>query len=112
MDRLKTELRVQVWLRRCAGQGLMATVAHKGDADAGVLFVKVNRFAAGSMVFSSVPTEDASDAWLRATGPAAVPEKEADLHIARQIKYDPDMWVLEIEDPKSQFQLDGKILDI
>jgi len=110
MERLKTELRVQAWLRRCAGAGLMATVARKGDTDAGVLFVKVNRFAAGCTVFSGATAPDGSDAWLRATGPTPVMEREADLYLARQAKYDPDLWVLEIEDPKSQFQLDGKIL--
>ena len=111
-ERLKTELRVQAWLRRCAVAGLMATIARKGDADAGALFLKVNRFAAGCQVFSGVTGPDGVSAWLRATGPAPVSEKDADTYLARQSKYDPDLWVLEIEDPKAQFVLDGKILDI
>jgi hypothetical protein len=111
-ERLKTELRVQAWLRRCAVAGLMATVARKGDAEAGALFLKINRLAAGCEVFSGVTDATGAAAWLRGTGPAPVPEKEADLYLARQSKYDPDLWVLEIEDPKAQFVLDGKILDI
>ena len=110
--RLKTELRVQAWLRRCAVAGLMATIARKGDADAGALFLKVNRFAAGCEVFSGVTGPDGAPAWLRATGSAPVSEKDADIYLARQSKYDPDLWVLEIEDPKAQFVLDGKVLEI
>jgi hypothetical protein len=111
-DRLKTVVKVQAWMRRCAIRGLMTTIARKGDADAGALFFKVNRFAAGCEVFSGVTEVDGGAAWLRATGPKAVTEKEADAYLARQVKYDPDLWILEVEDPKSQFVLDGKILEI
>ena len=111
-ERLRTELRVQAWLRRCAVAGLMATIARKGDADAGALFLKVNRFAAGCEVFSGVTGPDGQPAWLRGTGPVPVPEKDADAYLARQATYDPDLWVLEVEDPRSQFVLDGKVLDI
>jgi GMP synthase (glutamine-hydrolysing) len=90
----------------------MSTVARKGDAEAGALFLKVNRFAAGCEVFSGVTGPDGGDAWLRATGPKPVTEKEADAYLARQSKYDPDLWVLEIEDPKAQFVLDEKILEV
>lgn len=110
-ERLKTELRVQAWLRQCAVGGYMATVVRKGDADAGALFIKVNRFAAGCEVFSGITQANGAPGWLRATGPAPVSEREADLYLRRQYGYDPDLWVLEIEDPKAQFLLEGKILD-
>lgn len=90
----------------------MATIARKGDTDAGALFLKVNRFRAGCEVFSGVTAPDGSDAWLRATGASPVTEKEADTYLTRQATYDPDLWVLEIEDPKAQFVPDGKILEI
>lgn len=110
MERLKTEIRVQAFLRRCAVSGLMATVARKGDADAGALFVKVNRFAAGCEVYSGANAPDGAPAWLKATGPAPVSEQVADAYLARQAKYDADLWVLEIEDPRGGFVMDGKIL--
>jgi hypothetical protein len=111
MDRLKTGIRVQAWLRRCAAAGYMAAVVRKGDTDAGALFLKVNRFKAGCEVFSGVTGPDGADAWLRATGAVPVSEKDADAYLARQAGYDPDLWVLEIEDPKGLFVLDDKILD-
>lgn len=111
-SRLKTEFKVQAWLRRCAVAGLMATVARKGDADAGALFLKVNRFAGGCEVYSGVTGPDGAETWLRATGPQPVSEREADTYLVRQATYDADLWVLEIEDPKAQFVLDAKVLDI
>ena len=105
--RLKTEVRVQAWLRRCATLGLMATVARKGDVDAGALFIKVNRFAKGCEVFSGTTAPDGTSAWLCAVGPVA--EREADLYLARQSKYDPDLWIVEIEDPQGRFSFDEPV---
>lgn len=112
MERLKSEIRIQAWLRQCSAQGLMATVARRGDGEAGAVMLKINRFGAGCEVFSGVSAPDGSEAWLKASGPKPVPEKDADAYLARQVKYDPDVWVLEIEDPKAQFKLDGPILDV
>jgi len=83
----------------------MATVVRRGDAEAGALFLKINRFSRGCEVFSGVSTPDGQSAWLRATGPAPVPEKDADAYLARQTRYDTDLWILEIEDPKGVFEL-------
>jgi len=37
-------------------------------------------------------------------------EREADDYIGRRLKIDPDLWVLEIEDPKGLYEFDGKIV--
>lgn len=112
MQRLKSEIRVQAWIRRCAAQGLVATVARKGDVESGAVMLKINRLSAGCEVYSGVSTAEGQEGWLRSSGPKPVSEKEADAYLARQAKYDPDVWVLEIEDPKAQFTLDGRILDV
>ena len=31
-------------------------------------------------------------------------------YIERQVKYDPDVWVLEIEDRRGQYKMDGKVV--
>jgi hypothetical protein len=111
-DQIKTEIRVQAWLRRCSIAGLMATVARRGDSEAGALFLKVNRFAKGCEVFSGISTASGQPAWLRATGPAPVLEKEADAYLARQASYDADLWVVEVEDPKGLFHIDEPIADL
>ncbi|TAL01037.1 MAG: DUF1491 family protein [Rhodospirillaceae bacterium] len=111
-DKLKTEFRVQAWLRRCSVAGLMATVARRGDGEAGALFLKVNRFSRGCEVYSGVSTPSGTPAWFRATGPIPVAEKEADAYLVRQASYDADLWVVEIEDPRGDFQLGEPISDL
>lgn len=109
--RIKSQVRVQSWLRRCSAAGLMATVARSGDADAGAILIKVNRFAGGCEVFTPVTTPEGEPAWLRALGPTPKAEREADAYIARQVGYDGDIWVVEIEDPRGQFVFDEPVVD-
>lgn len=111
-ERLRTELKAQAWIRRAQAKGLMATVARKGDTDAGALFLKFNRFRAGCEVFAGSVAPDGSPAWLKATGATPVAEKEADAYLARQAGYDPDLWIVEIEDPHGRFPFDEPLLKV
>jgi hypothetical protein len=63
-------------------------------------------------VYAGATAPDGEPAWLRALGDKAVPEKDADAYLARQATYDPDLWVLEIEDPKGAFVLDDPVLKL
>ena len=85
-------------------------VARRGDATAGSVLIKINRLGSGCMVLSpTVNFEDGARMWLKGTGPDWVEEESADSYIARQIKNDPDLWVLEIEDREGRTFLDEKI---
>ncbi len=108
--RLKSEVRVQAWLRRASALGLMGAVARKGEPESGTILLKLNRFAAGCDVYTPVSTPEGEPAWMAAFPKGPAPEKEADAYLARQTKYDPDLWVVEIEDPKGLFALDEPIL--
>ena len=74
------------------------------------MLLKINRFAAGVTVYTQASTMSDEPAWSRGTGPNPVPEAEADAYIARQVARDPDIWVLEIEDHKGQYKIDGKVV--
>lgn len=107
---LTTGLWVMAQVRLCDRAFMPATVVRRGDPDAGTVLLKLNCFEAGVTVYTQASTMDEGPAWSRGTGPSPVTEPEADAYIARQVQYDPDVWVLEIEDRKGQYKLDGKIV--
>jgi hypothetical protein len=108
--RLKAELWIQAQIRRCMTQNIPAVVVKRGDADAGSLLVKHNRFQDGCRVLVPVTHPETGFAWMQGTGPNLVAEAEADAYIARQRSRDPDLWVLEIEDTRAQWRPDEPVL--
>jgi len=96
--RLKSSIWVSALIRRCAVQTVPAVVVRKGDESAGGVFVKVNHLNGLADVFSPSRKGDGSKVWMHAMGPDPVPEADADAYIQRQAKFDPDIWVVEIED--------------
>lgn len=96
--RLKAEIWVKALIRRCEVAGAAAMVVRRGDATSGVVLVKVNRLDRTAQVFAPARAGDGALIWMAGTGPAPVPEPDADAYIERQRKFDPDLWVVEIED--------------
>ena len=107
---LTTGLWVSAQVRLCDIAFIPATIVRRGDSDGGTVLVKINRFEAGVTVYTEASSLDGGPAWSRGTGPTPVPEADADAYIARQVARDPDVWVLEIEDRKGAYKLDGKVL--
>jgi len=108
--RLKTKLQVMAAVRICAVHAIPIVVARRGDADAGVILVKLNQLERGFTVLAQTRTGAGDLAWLRATGESPVDEPTADAYIARQLKRDPDVWVVEIEDREGRPIFAGRIL--
>lgn len=108
--RLTTSFWVQVQVRLCDREAVPAAIVHKGDPDAGTVLLKLNRLADGCTVYARASTAEGRPAWVAATGPAPVPEAEADAYVTRAIKRDPDLWVLEIEDRHARYTLDGPVI--
>lgn len=97
-DRLKTRFQVQAAVRLATTRNIPLTVARRGDEDAGVILLKLNRRDLGFEVLAQIRSGGGELAWQRVTGAAPVPEADADAYIARAVKRDPDLWVVEIED--------------
>ena len=121
---MPTGLWVSACLARLAAAGAAGYVVRKGPETGGALLVKVSRVAAGvdgaedaaagafagpghARVFSQVRDLEGRLAWLPAFAGRAVAEAEADAYIARSIARDPDVWVVEIEDPAGRNPFEG-----
>ncbi len=64
----------------------------------------------GHMVLTQFRDAGGERAWMRATGPTPVPEPTAEEYVARQVKYDPDLWVLEFDAPDYLQPFEGKLV--
>ena len=109
-DRLRSGFWISAQVRLCDQAFIPVAVLHKGDPDAGAILLKLNRLAAGCEVLTQVRNIDGTPAWMRGTGETLVNEEDADAYIDRQTGRDPDLWVLDIEDPDRRYDLDGEII--
>lgn len=108
--RIATQLRVQALLRRCSGAGAAGFVVRRGDPERGALFVKVATLDGrarlhGPRAASLEATVD-DGALTPHLSPDGVPEGEVDAYLARQVDYDADLWIVEIEDRAGRSFLD------
>lgn len=106
--RIKAGIWVSAALRLGMLDGKPGVVVRKGDADAGGVLVKLHG-RSGSMVLSQFRDMEGELAWMRSTGPEPVPEQAADDYITKQLRFDPDLWVLEFDAPDYLPPFEGKI---
>jgi len=96
--RLKSGVWVAALVRQCDLLARPAVVLRKGDPDSGGIVV-VLRGREGLSALSQVRDGQGRLAWIRATGEAPVNQAAADAYVARALKRDPDLWVVEIDAP-------------
>jgi hypothetical protein len=95
------ELHSDIWvyalIRRAELGGAFATVARKGDARAGAVLVKtLDRRGGRARLYAQALGADGQPVWMRPLD--SLEEADVDAHIERAARFDPDLWVVEIED--------------
>lgn len=112
--RLKSELWVKAYLRRCTGQGAMGTIARHGDDDAGAIYIKVRRADGQCLLFGPAPAglddADFDRHWVAMLGAQFVSETAADETLAKQVRFDSDLWIVEIEEREGNHLLGKDLL--
>ena len=108
--RLKAEIWVKAYIRRCQVEGAAAVLQRRGDADAGAIYVKVSRLDGTALLFGPAPAglEDAREQryWQPCLSEPRVSEADADTYLARQMDFDPDIWIVSVEDAAGRHFLD------
>ncbi len=104
--RVKAELWIKAHIRKCNVEAIPATVVRRGDDQAGALIIKVNHLGPGCAVLVPTNNLDGGQKWRSALVENLVPEADADAYIEQQLKIDPDIWVLEIEDRQGRHLID------
>jgi hypothetical protein len=99
--RLDTDIWVYALIRRAHQGGAFAVVARKGDARGGAVLVKqVNRRTGAARLLAEATRGDGERVWMSPL--AANDEAAIDRYIERTVRIDPDIWVVEIDDPEGR----------
>jgi len=110
--RLKSAIWVAAYVRRCHGDGAFAAVRRRGAEEAGAIFIKLNRLDGTAELFGPAPQSAFDDAhpsdraFIRSFGEALVPEAKVEERLAREVRFDPDAWIVEVEDRAGRHFLD------
>ena len=104
MTRLAAEFWVQAYLARLRLNDIPAFVVARGDDTAGAVLVKLNTLDGQARAFQrSFDLMTGARNWTILT---EGDESEVDAAIARQRGFDPDLWVIEVEDRAGRHLLD------
>ncbi len=96
------ELSSDVWvyalIRRVELAGAFATIVRKGDARAGAVLVKtLDRKTGVAHLYAEALNAEGDSIWMQPV--ESTDEAALDAYAARAARIDPDIWVVEIEDP-------------
>jgi hypothetical protein len=109
--RLKSAIWVSAYLRRCAVEGVQAVLRRRGAEEAGAIFIKIDRLDGTGDLYGPAPQtafdDDPSDRLFTPCLPKpAAPVAEIEAYLAREIRFDPDVWIVEVEDRAGRHFLD------
>ena len=108
MIRLKSAIYVQALIRRCEAAGASAYLVRRGAEEAGAVFIKLNRLDGTCSVLSPARRGE-ERVWTRPLGESASEAQAAD-YFAKQLRFDPDIWIVEIEDRGSRPFVDEPVV--
>lgn len=109
--RLKSAIWVAAYLRRCQTEGIFGAVRRRGAEEAGAVFVKLALLDGRAWLFTPAPQSAYDDSHpvervFAPTSPDAIAEPAVEERIAKEVRFDPDAWIVEIEDKAGRHFLD------
>ncbi|GFE66408.1 DUF1491 family protein [Litoreibacter roseus] len=104
MTKLTSDFWVSAYLARLRLSDIPAFVVAKGDTTAGAVLIKLNTLDGKAVAYQrSFDLNTGERAWIvLANGPEAI----VDDSLTRQRSFDPDVWVIEVEDKAGRHLLD------
>ncbi len=109
MARLRSDFWVSAYLRRCAVEGIEAALRKRGAAEAGAIFVKLDRLDGTASLYGPAPqlfVDDSSSERLFAQILQDVTPLDVEERMARELRFDSDLWLVEVDDRAGRHFLD------
>ena len=107
--RLKAGIFVRALIRRVQVAGASAFVVRSGAEEAGSIILKVARLDGSVLVLNQARNAKGELVWAQALG-GWTEEARATAWCDKQVKFDPDLWIIEIEDREGRAFVDEQIV--
>jgi hypothetical protein len=110
--RLRSDFWVAAYLRRCGVEGVSAVLRRRGAAEAGAIFVKIDRLDGSSALYGPAPQSEAGDGdrrFDRLHKADWIDASKAEERLRREVSFDVDLWIVEVEDQLGRNFLDAAL---
>ena len=108
VPRLKAGLFVRALIRRIEVAGAQAFVARMGSEEAGAIYLKISRLDGTCYLLEQARRGEGDLVWLKPLGDS-VDDARSAAYLERQIRFDPDLWIVEVEDREGRAFVDEPI---
>lgn len=108
-DRLPTALYLDAHFKNLRDAGVFYYVHNKGALASGTILIKLNDRQDGCVMLQQQRDSGGNLGWMKMLKGEVVKEAEADAFIKRALDRDPDIWVIEVEDPALKNPFEGKV---
>lgn len=112
LPRLTTRFWVSALVRRCNLEGVPATVIRHGYDEAGAVLLLSRHRDGRCRLFGATLDRKGGKAWLPLSGADPVDPAAADAIIDKQRRFDPDLWVVEVETDTPEKFLDEAMISL
>lgn len=109
---LRADIWVSGYLRRCAVEGATAVLRKRGAAEAGAIFVLVDKLDGQTALYGPAPQSElgarhgVDRLWARMHAQPWVDPQSSEERLRREMAFDPDLWIVEVEDRRGRCFLD------
>lgn len=101
-SRLRSDIFVAALIRQAGSAGAFAALRRRGAPEAGAIFVKIDRLDGTAALYGPAPQSEIGDDGMHRfrllQDQDWVSTGDVELRIQRELKFDPDLWFVEIED--------------
>lgn len=101
--RLRSDIWVDAYRRRCEIAGGYAVLRRRGAAEAGAVFIRVDRLDGRVALYGPAPQTafgegETERRFVRLHADETIDVPRSEERIAKELRFDPDLWIVEVED--------------
>ncbi len=109
--RLRSDIFVSALIRRAEVAGAVAMLRRRGAAEAGAIWVKVDRLDGHAALYGPASQSEeiapgVARLFSRLHAAEWLEPAEIEARLVREIDFDPDLWIVEIEDRQGRAFID------